>query len=60
VTSSAVLLEEFVSLIIVIGRSDVGACACMDGIIGIAKRVEDAKSVDIKSKCSLSISNLCF
>jgi hypothetical protein len=43
VTSSGLLLEEFVSLIIVIGRSDVGACDCMDGIKGITRRVEDVK-----------------
>ena len=39
-TSSVLLLEEFVSLIIVIGRSDVGPCDRMDGIKGIARRVE--------------------
>jgi hypothetical protein len=56
VTSSAVLLEEFVSLIIVIGKSDVGAYACMDGIMGIARRVIDAKSADIKNTYSSRIS----
>jgi hypothetical protein len=43
------LLEEFVSLIIVIGRSDVEACDCMDGIKGIVRRVEAVKRVGIKN-----------
>jgi hypothetical protein len=55
---SAVLFEEFVSLIIVIGKSGVGPCACMLGIAGIAKRVEDAKNAEIKNTNSLFISHL--
>ena len=56
--SSAVLFEEFVSLIIVIGKSGVGPCACMLGIAGIAKRVEDAKNAEIKNTNGLFISHL--
>jgi hypothetical protein len=56
--SSAVLFEEFVSLIIVIGKSGVGPCACMLGITGIAKRVEDARSAEIKNTHDLFISHL--
>jgi hypothetical protein len=37
IASSTALFEEFVSSIIVIGKSDVGPCACMVGISDIAK-----------------------
>jgi len=56
--SSAVLLEEFVSLIIVMGKSDVGTCPCKVKITGIAKRIEAVKTVEIKNTCSLFISLL--
>ena len=56
--SSAVFIEEFVSLIIVIGKSGVGLCACILGITGIAKRIEDAKSAEIKNTHDLFISHL--
>ena len=54
--SSAVLFEEFVSLIVVIGKSGVSPCACMLGITDIEKRVEDAKSAEIKNTHDLFIS----
>ena len=54
--SSAVLFEEFVSLIVVIGKSGVAPCACMLGITDIEKRVEDAKSAEIKNTHDLFIS----
>ena len=54
--SSAVLFEEFVSLIVVIGKSGVRPCACMLGITDIEKRVEDTKSAEIKNTHDLFIS----
>jgi hypothetical protein len=48
--SSAVLIEEFeelVSLMIVIGISGVEYCACIFGIMGTVKSLEDVKSADI-------------
>ena len=56
--TSAVLFEELVSLIIVIGKSGVGLCACKLGITGIAKRIEDAKSTETKNTHNLFISHL--
>lgn len=54
--SSAVLFEEFVSLIVVIGKSGVETCACMLGITDVEKRVEDTKSAEIKNTHDLFIS----
>ena len=56
--TSAVLFEELVSLIIVIGKSGVGLCACKLGITDIAKWIEDAKSAEINNTHDLFISNL--
>lgn len=56
--TSAVLFEGLVSLIIVIGKSGVGLCACILGITGTAKRIEDAKSAEIKNTHDLFISHL--
>jgi len=56
--TSAVLFEELVSLIIVIGKSGVGLCDCIFGIAGIAKRIEDAKSAETNNTHNLFISPL--
>ena len=56
--TSAVLFEELVSLIIVIGKSGAGLCACKLGITDIAKWIEDAKIAEIKNTHDLFISNL--
>ena len=42
---SAVLFDELLSLIVVIGKSGVGSCACKLGITGITKRIKDAETV---------------
>ena len=56
--TSAVLFEELVSLIMVIGKSGVGLCACKLKITEFAKRIEDAKSAGIKKTHNLFISPL--
>lgn len=55
---SAVLFDELLSLIIVIGKSGVGPCACILGITGIAKRFNDVKTAQIKNTHDLFISPL--
>lgn len=56
--SSAVLFEELVSLIIVIGKSGVGPCACIYGIIHVVKIMEKVKSAEINNPTDLFISHL--
>jgi len=55
---SAVLFDELLSLIVVIGKSGVGPCACILGITGITKRIKGAKTAYIKNTHDLFISPL--
>lgn len=56
--ASSVWFEEFVSLIIVIGKSGVAPCACIFVMNGIAKRVEDVKIAVTKNTHDIFISHL--